>query len=180
LAAELEDEAYAVYRQFPSGPVTPYRLLTFWLRECRSDVKLMAVTGRLTGALGLAVPLVVGRLLNFVIPAAQRIEIPILGTSALDNRTQTIVSHQIESLRVTRLVIAHRLSTIRNADRILVLHDGVIAESGACRDLMERRGWFYQMAMGCLVWDVERDFAGSAGWEHSCTGGRTPPRRQHA
>jgi NHLM bacteriocin system ABC transporter ATP-binding protein len=79
LAAELDEEAYAVYRRFPVGPVTLYGLLAFWLRECRSDMGLIALTGLLTGALGLAVPLAVGRLLNFVIPAAQRQEVPVLG-----------------------------------------------------------------------------------------------------
>jgi hypothetical protein len=72
LAADLEDEAYSVYRPFPSGPVTPYRLLAFWLRECRSDLALMAIMRLLTGVLGLAVPLIMGRMANFVIPAGRR------------------------------------------------------------------------------------------------------------
>jgi ABC-type multidrug transport system fused ATPase/permease subunit len=40
----------------------------------------------------------------------------------------------------TTLVIAHRLSTIRNADRILVIHEGRVAESGTHDDLMEKSG----------------------------------------
>ena len=42
-------------------------------------------------------------------------------------------------------VIAHRLSTIRNADRILVIRDGVIAESGNHRELMLARGHYYDL-----------------------------------
>lgn len=67
-------------------------------------------------------------------------------TSALDNHTQAAVSASIESLKVTRVVIAHRLSTIRNADRILVLDRGEVAESGTYHELMGHRGRFYQMA----------------------------------
>lgn len=67
-------------------------------------------------------------------------------TSALDNRTQAVVSASLESLNATRIVIAHRLSTVRNADRILVLDSGVIAESGTYGELMARRGKFYEMA----------------------------------
>jgi subfamily B ATP-binding cassette protein MsbA len=48
----------------------------------------------------------------------------------------------------TTLIIAHRLSTIRNADRIIVLVNGVIVEEGAHKALLERKGEYcklYQM-----------------------------------
>ena len=67
-------------------------------------------------------------------------------TSALDNNTQRIVKEGLDSLNSTRVVIAHRLSTIINCDRILVLHDGVIAESGNFNELMEQKGYFYELA----------------------------------
>lgn len=67
-------------------------------------------------------------------------------TSALDNRTQAVVSESLENLNVTRIVIAHRLSTIMKADRIYVLQDGVIEESGHYSELMERKGFFYELA----------------------------------
>jgi ABC-type bacteriocin/lantibiotic exporter with double-glycine peptidase domain len=67
-------------------------------------------------------------------------------TSALDNRTQEIVSRSLESLSATRVVIAHRLSTIVNADRIYVLQQGRVVESGTYRELMQRRGVFAQLA----------------------------------
>ncbi len=67
-------------------------------------------------------------------------------TSALDNLTQAMVSESLEKLQVTRIVIAHRLSTIINADRIYVLRDGEIIETGPYEELMENRGFFYELA----------------------------------
>lgn len=67
-------------------------------------------------------------------------------TSALDNRTQAIVSESIEQLQATRLVIAHRLSTIINCHRILVMDKGKVVESGTYDELMERRGFFAELA----------------------------------
>nr|MBA3532688.1 NHLP bacteriocin export ABC transporter permease/ATPase subunit [Ardenticatenales bacterium] len=57
-------------------------------------------------------------------------------TSALDNVTQTIVSQSLDNLQATRVVIAHRLSTIMNADRIYVLQEGRVVESGSYKELM--------------------------------------------
>ena len=67
-------------------------------------------------------------------------------TSALDNKTQTVVMRSLDHLSVTRIVIAHRLSTIINADRIYVLKDGRIAESGAYEQLMGNGGIFTAFA----------------------------------
>ncbi len=67
-------------------------------------------------------------------------------TSALDNNTQKMVIDALDALRSTRIVIAHRLSTIINCDRILVLHDGVIEESGSYQELMDKHGLFYELA----------------------------------
>jgi NHLM bacteriocin system ABC transporter ATP-binding protein len=67
-------------------------------------------------------------------------------TSALDNQTQAIVSRSLEQLKATRIVIAHRLSTVMNADRIFVLDKGAVVESGAYRELMERGGFFAELA----------------------------------
>jgi ABC-type multidrug transport system fused ATPase/permease subunit len=46
----------------------------------------------------------------------------------------------------TTCVIAHRLATIRNADRILVFHEGKIVESGSFDELVARNGRFAQLA----------------------------------
>ena len=63
-------------------------------------------------------------------------------TSALDNITQTQVSNALANLGCTRIVIAHRLSTIRECDRILVLDEGAIAESGSYDELIAKNGIF--------------------------------------
>lgn len=65
-------------------------------------------------------------------------------TSALDAETEALVLAAVrEAMRGrTTLVIAHRLSTIRNADRILVLRDGEIAEQGTFAELLSRGGFF--------------------------------------
>ncbi|HOV79579.1 MAG TPA: NHLP bacteriocin export ABC transporter permease/ATPase subunit [Bacillota bacterium] len=67
-------------------------------------------------------------------------------TSALDNHTQAIVSRSLEKLQATRVVIAHRLSTIINADRIYVLDQGRVVQSGSYEQLMREEGLFAAMA----------------------------------
>jgi ATP-binding cassette subfamily C protein len=67
-------------------------------------------------------------------------------TSALDNRTQRIVSESLDRLQATRIVIAHRLSTIVNADRIFVMDQGRIVESGTYNELMAKDGLFSTLA----------------------------------
>ncbi|MBR4909121.1 MAG: NHLP bacteriocin export ABC transporter permease/ATPase subunit [Acidaminococcaceae bacterium] len=66
-------------------------------------------------------------------------------TSALDNRTQAIVTKSLDRLHATRIVVAHRLSTIRNADRIIVLDGGRVAESGTFDELVKKGGIFAAM-----------------------------------
>jgi len=51
----------------------------------------------------------------------------------------------------TSFVIAHRLSTIQNADRIFVVSDGGIIESGTPAELMELRGAYYRLYMAQAV-----------------------------
>lgn len=67
-------------------------------------------------------------------------------TSALDNRAQAMVSESLEKLNATRIVIAHRLSTIVNADRILVLDNGHLVQSGNYAELMNQPGLFAELA----------------------------------
>jgi NHLM bacteriocin system ABC transporter ATP-binding protein len=66
-------------------------------------------------------------------------------TSALDNRTQTIVSQSLEQLKASRAVIAHRLSTIIKADRIYVLQDGKVAQTGSYEELIGKEGLFAEL-----------------------------------
>ena len=63
-------------------------------------------------------------------------------TSALDNESENIVKESLEKLAKNRttLVIAHRLSTVRNAERILVLTENGIEESGTHDELMAKNG----------------------------------------
>jgi ATP-binding cassette subfamily B protein len=68
-------------------------------------------------------------------------------TSALDNETEKLVQAAMDRLRVgkTTFVIAHRLSTIVSADRIFVMADGRIVESGSFQALRERKGLFARL-----------------------------------
>ena len=66
-------------------------------------------------------------------------------TSALDNKAQAVVSESLSRLNVTRIVVAHRLSTIVNADRIHVLMQGKIQESGTYSELMAAQGTFHEL-----------------------------------
>ena len=63
-------------------------------------------------------------------------------TSALDNESELIVQEAIEQLinNRTTIVIAHRLTTIENADKILVLDNGSVAESGTHSELIDHDG----------------------------------------
>ena len=66
-------------------------------------------------------------------------------TSALDNRSQAIVTKSIDELKATRIVIAHRLSTIRNCEKILVMEDGKIVETGNFDELLAKNGIFTKL-----------------------------------
>lgn len=57
-------------------------------------------------------------------------------TSALDNETQRTVIESTRALNATRVVIAHRLSTVMDADRVVVMEDGKVAEVGAPAELL--------------------------------------------
>ena len=63
-------------------------------------------------------------------------------TSALDNKTQKIVTDSLNQMHSTRIVIAHRLSTIRHCDRILMMDQGKIVESGTYDELIAQNGRF--------------------------------------
>lgn len=68
-------------------------------------------------------------------------------TSALDNENEVIIQESLERLSKgrTTIVIAHRLSTIKNADRIIVLTESGIAESGTHKELLEREGAYSKL-----------------------------------
>ena len=68
-------------------------------------------------------------------------------TSALDNESEKLVQDSLERLAVgrTTFTIAHRLTTIRNADRILVLTENGIEESGSHAELIEKGGIYSEL-----------------------------------
>ena len=114
-----EGERDGVVRQ------TLLRMLTFdpaqlWNRLTRLSLSLLIVTIQIAFICG------VGRTL---------LDIPLMFQSALD----------VVSRNRTTLVIAHRLSTVINADEIIVLKDGVIAERGTHGELIDRDGLYASM-----------------------------------
>ena len=68
-------------------------------------------------------------------------------TAALDPENETLIQHAISTLikNKTVIVIAHRLRTVENADKIIVLNKGTIAETGTHSELMEKGGIYRQM-----------------------------------
>ena len=68
-------------------------------------------------------------------------------TSNVDTRTEVLIQKAMDKLMRgrTSFVIAHRLSTIVDADVILVLRDGQIVEQGRHKELLDRRGFYYQL-----------------------------------
>ena len=88
-------------------------------------------------------------------------------TSHIDSETEQVVQRALAALRgrVTIVAIAHRLSTVRDADRIVVLNHGRIAELGTHGELMAIEGGLYQRLY--LLQQLEDD---------SEQGGAFPPR----
>ena len=74
-------------------------------------------------------------------------------TSSIDTHTERMVQEGISALLAgrTSFVIAHRLSTIQNADRIFVIDDGGIVESGTPAELMALKGAYYRLYMAQVV-----------------------------
>ena len=70
-------------------------------------------------------------------------------TAALDTETEKLIQDSLNKLTEGRTVfaIAHRLSTLRNADKLLVLDKGHVAEFGTHAELLENRGIYYKLVM---------------------------------
>jgi ATP-binding cassette subfamily B protein len=70
-------------------------------------------------------------------------------TSALDVMSESLIQEAIQRLTKgrTTLIVAHRLSTIRNANRIIVMKNGRIVESGSHENLMNAQGEFYRFKL---------------------------------
>jgi ATP-binding cassette subfamily B protein len=68
-------------------------------------------------------------------------------TSSVDTETESLIDAATAHLMSERtsIIIAHRLSTVQKADRIIVLHKGVIRESGNHQELLAKRGLYYKL-----------------------------------
>ena len=60
----------------------------------------------------------------------------------MDARTESHVVSQLRARGCTTLVVAHRLSTVRDADEIVVLHDGTVDERGSHAELVRSNGLY--------------------------------------
>lgn len=103
-----------------------------------------------------------GQRQRLAIARAILLDAPILlldeATSALDTESERLVQDALENIAKDRttLVIAHRLSTIRNAQRILVMDQGKIVESGRHQDLLEQGGLYRQLYLRQFSTATER------------------------
>ncbi len=82
-----------------------------------------------------------------VILADPRIFVLDEATSSIDTEAEQLIQSAIQTVLEgrTSFIVAHRLSTIRNADRILVIRDGRIAESGTHEELLALGGYYYSL-----------------------------------
>ena len=124
-AAALAANAHAFIRELPKG----------------YDTRIDELGMRLSG----------GQRQRICIARAVLADAPILvldeATSALDSESEALVQQALDRLMQNRtvLVIAHRLSTIRRADRIVVLEDGRMVESGKHLELLELGGVYARL-----------------------------------
>lgn len=69
-------------------------------------------------------------------------------TSALDMETEHLIQKSLNDLKdTTKIIIAHRISAVRNADEIVILNEGSIAERGTHEELLKTKGLYYETYM---------------------------------
>ncbi|MBR6325420.1 MAG: ABC transporter ATP-binding protein [Lachnospiraceae bacterium] len=70
-------------------------------------------------------------------------------TSAVDLETEKQIQESLNNLdfQCTKIIIAQRISTTKNADKILILRNGLIEEAGTHEELLAKKGYYYQAAM---------------------------------
>ena len=81
-------------------------------------------------------------------------------TSAVDSETEQYIQEQLRNLPFdcTKFIIAQRISSMRDADLILVVRDGTIAERGTHRELLEQKGYYWQTY--CLQYGIPAEEVG--------------------
>jgi ATP-binding cassette subfamily B protein len=84
-------------------------------------------------------------------------------TSSVDTKTEKEIQHAFLNLMKNRtsFLIAHRLSTIRDADKIMVIGNGEILESGTHDELMKIIGAYHKMVISQLGYDEDTYNSGS-------------------
>ncbi len=68
-------------------------------------------------------------------------------TSALDMETELMIQKSLSQIEATKIIIAHRISAVRNADEIIILEDGHVAERGTHESLLQNKGYYYKTYM---------------------------------
>lgn len=73
-------------------------------------------------------------------------------TNALDANNEKVIMENLQSFFTNRtvIVVAHRLSTVKNADNIIVLHEGTIVEEGTHTELVKQEGYYYDLVKNQL------------------------------
>ncbi len=83
-------------------------------------------------------------------------------TSSIDTETERLIQEAIDNLLEgrTSFIIAHRLSTIRNADKILVIEKGRITEAGSHKELIAKKGYYYNLYKNQFIEEESRTILG--------------------
>jgi len=89
------------------------------------------------------------QLLSFARTVIHKPQILILdeATANIDTETEVLIQESLEKMKNigTMLVVAHRLSTIQHADKIIVLQNGQIIETGNHQELLKKKGYYYKL-----------------------------------
>ena len=88
-----------------------------------------------------------------ILPAEMEILILDEATAAMDTETERKIQKALTELvkGKTTIMIAHRLSTLRDADKLIVISGGKVAESGTHEELMAKEGGVYQKLYGLQI-----------------------------